>query len=58
MGGWPSASLEKWRAQCFAMGLIEQDKAHTARTLFARHKLRLITANWIQCNQELAWILP
>jgi hypothetical protein len=57
-GSYPTASLDEWRAQCLAWGLLDLSKAHSARTLFARHKLKLIAANWIACSPELAWVLP
>lgn len=56
-GSYPTASLDEWRAQCLACGLLDPSKAHSARTLFARHKLKLIAANWVACNEELAWVL-
>ena len=57
-GSYPTASLGEWRAQCLAWGLLDSGKADSVRSLFSRHKLRLIAANWIACSEELAWVLP
>ncbi len=57
-GSFPTASLEEWRAQCLAWGLLDRGKADSARSLFSRHKLRLIATNWIACSTELARVLP
>ena len=57
-GSYPTASLDEWRAQCTAVGLLDQGKADSARSLFSRHKRKLIAENWIGCSEELAWVLP
>jgi hypothetical protein len=54
----PTATIEEWRTECFKLGLLDRDKDHSARTLFARHKRELIAANWIACNETVAWTLP
>jgi AAA domain len=57
--GCPAASLIEWHAECVKHGLIEPTaRPKSARTLFARHKLDLITKNWIACNETMAWVLP
>jgi hypothetical protein len=53
---WPT-TIEEWRAECFKIGLLDNDKPDSARTLFNRHKRDLIAANWIACNETLAWTL-
>jgi hypothetical protein len=59
IGGYPTASLGEWRAECVACGLIDPElKRDSARTLFSKNKLQLIAANWIAANTEAAWILP
>ncbi len=55
---YPTASIEEWRAQCIARGLLDPSKADSKRALFSHHKLKLIAANWIACSAELAWVLP
>jgi len=57
MFGCPAASLNDWRAECVHHGLIDKDKADSARSLFAKHRRELIAANWIACNETMAWIL-
>jgi hypothetical protein len=57
-GSYPAASLDEWRTQCLAWGLLDPAKAHSGRTLFSRHRLKLIAANWVACSVELAWVLP
>jgi hypothetical protein len=54
--GQPTATLEEWRAQCVSQGLLDQQR--NVRAAFSKYKLKLIAANWIACNAELAWILP
>jgi hypothetical protein len=57
--GCPTASIEEWRLACVNLGLLdEKNKKASSRTLFNRHKLALITKNWIRANAELVWILP
>jgi hypothetical protein len=59
ISGYPIASLEDWQAQCTAKGLIDPEaKPDSARSMFSKHKLQLITANWIAASAEAAWILP
>jgi hypothetical protein len=58
VNGSPAATMEEWRAQCEGMGLIDaQARPDSARTLLNRHRLRLISANWIASNATLAWTL-
>jgi hypothetical protein len=58
MFNYPTATIEHWRAECFKLGLLDKDKGHSARTLFSKSKLALIAANWIACNETMAWTLP
>jgi hypothetical protein len=50
------ASLDEWREVCIKHGLIDPAKPDSARTLFNRHKLALITKNWIVCSENSVWI--
>jgi len=52
----PAASINEWRSECFRLGLLDKDKPESA--LFSKHKLGLIAANWIACNETVAWTLP
>jgi hypothetical protein len=58
MYGCPTATIEEWRAECIKVGLLDQDKDHSARTLFSKYKRQLIAANWLACNETIAWTLP
>jgi hypothetical protein len=54
----PTASMDEWRAECVRLKLIDQDaKPHSARTLFAKYRLELISANRVVCNDNFAWVL-
>ena len=55
----PTATIEEWRLACVNLGLL--DKARNERSadgMFGNYRRKLIAANWIACNIELAWILP
>jgi hypothetical protein len=57
--GCPAASLVEWQAECVKHGLIDAiDKPHSARTLVAKYKRELIGADWIACDETMAWTLP
>jgi hypothetical protein len=53
----PAATVEAWRENCFRHGLLDREKPDSARTLFNRHKLTLIAANWAASNETHAWTL-
>jgi len=59
--GCPTTTIEAWKAACAAQSLITRKPngtlIDTSRTLFDRHKLALITANWIKCTDTLVWTL-
>jgi phage/plasmid primase-like uncharacterized protein len=58
MFGCPAASFELWRSECVKKGLIDpKDKPASARSLFSKHKLALITKSWIAANDGMAWII-
>jgi hypothetical protein len=58
MIGCPTATIEAWRLECIKQGLLDADaKPDSARALFSRNRRELITANWIACNETLAWTL-
>jgi hypothetical protein len=58
MFGCPTATIAMWRAECVTRGLMDDDKSHTGRTLFAKHRRELIAANRVACDAAMAWILP
>lgn len=49
--------LEEWRIECIKTGLLDRDKPKNASALFSKYKLALIAANWISCNETMAWTL-
>jgi hypothetical protein len=63
MYGCPAASIDSWQARCVKLGLLEKERgktvlSHSSRSLFSKHKLELIAANRIACNDTMAWVLP
>jgi 5S rRNA maturation endonuclease (ribonuclease M5) len=59
INGYLIATLDHWQAQCKTNGLIDPTmKPDSARSMFSKYKLLLISANWIAANTETAWILP
>ncbi len=52
-----AATLERWRAECVAIGLLEAGNPTppNARSLFSKHKRELIAANRIACDDRFAW---
>ena len=58
MYGCPAAAIKVWQAECVTHGLIDPEaKPASARSLFSRHKLELIKANHVACNETMAWIV-
>jgi hypothetical protein len=53
----PTATIDEWRAECVKIGLLDNEKPVSARTLFNKYKRELIAANWIACNETMAWTL-
>ena len=45
------------RAECFKLGLLDKDKQKPASASFSKYRLALIAANWIACNETMAWNL-
>ena len=55
----PTATIEEWRTACVNLGLLDKAKnERSAETMFGNYRRKLIAANWIACNTELAWVLP
>jgi hypothetical protein len=55
--GMRRVSIEAWKRECFALGLVDQDDPKKALTNFSKYKLELIARNHIACNETLAWAL-
>jgi AAA domain len=53
---WRAANMDRWQTECVSMGLLDKDKAHSARTLFAKYRRELIERNHIACHNELVWL--
>jgi hypothetical protein len=59
MSASPTATIEEWRIACVNLGLLDGVKsARNAEVMFGKYRRKLIAANWIACNTELAWVLP
>jgi hypothetical protein len=54
--GWKAVDIERWRAECERMGLIEAGRDNGARARFSKYKTELIAANRIACRNTLAWL--
>jgi hypothetical protein len=53
-----AVTLELWKAECFAIGLLDRDKpANQVRALWSKYRLELIAANRIACDDKLAWTI-
>jgi hypothetical protein len=52
-----AAHRDNWQAECGLLGLIDQAKPHSARTLFNKFRRELVAANRIACEQDLSWII-
>jgi hypothetical protein len=51
-----AVTLELWKAECFAIGLLDRDKpANQVRALWSKYRLELIAANRIACDDKIAW---
>lgn len=58
MHGCPAAPIEEWRTACLRHGLIEQPgTGNSARAMFSKYKLKLIEAEWIGCDETMAWTI-
>ena len=53
-----AVTLELWKAECFAIGILDRDKpANQVRALWSKYRLELIAANRIACDNTMAWIV-
>jgi hypothetical protein len=53
---WKAVKVAAWRAECVRLGLLDPDKSHSARTLFAKYRRELVAHNLVGCDNELAWL--
>lgn len=56
--GQRAAKIDIWRNACTRCGLLDAEKPISSRTLFNRHKGRLIAANLVACHDNLVWVRP
>ena len=54
---WKAVTMAQWRAECKTLGLIDEEKPHTARSMMSKYRQELIAANMIACNNDLVWII-
>jgi hypothetical protein len=55
----PAASFTNWQSECVKRGLIDPAaRQDSARALLSKYRRELIAANWIACNDTMAWIVP
>jgi hypothetical protein len=53
-----AVTLELWKAECFAVGLLDRDKpAKRVSALWSKYRLELIAANRIACDNTMAWLV-
>jgi hypothetical protein len=45
--GSKSITIDNWKAACEEMGLLDKARPHSYRTMFSKHKVRLIALEWI-----------
>ena len=50
-----AAHRDHWQAECVFLGLIDQSKSHSARTLFSKFRRELVAANLIACEGDMSW---
>jgi hypothetical protein len=53
---WKAVKVASWRAECVRLGLLDPDKSHSARTLFAKYRRELVAHNLVGCDNDLAWL--
>lgn len=53
-----AVTLELWKAECFAIGILDRDKPpNQVRALWSKYRLELIAANRIACDDKMAWTI-
>ncbi len=48
---------DHWQAECALLGLIDQSKVNSARTLFNKFRRELVAANRIACEGDFSWLI-
>ena len=58
VGSRKAATTDAWKAECATLGVLDPERnAHSARTLFAKHRRELVAANRVACEGDLSWTL-
>jgi len=52
-----AVTLELWKAECCALGLLDRDKPGGDKSLWSKYRRELIAANRIACNERIAWTI-
>lgn len=55
--GRKAATTAAWRAECVERGLLDPEKADSARSLLSKNRAALVTANRVACEGDLTWAL-
>jgi hypothetical protein len=50
----PTATVDEWSRECVTMGVLESTERGPMKTFYSYRK-RLVGANWVACNDKLAW---
>ena len=53
---WKAVKADAWRDECVRLGLLDRDKPHSARTLFAKYRRELVAHNLVVCDNDLVWL--
>ena len=53
----PSVTSEEWHRELVRLGLIDDAKKDSVRSLVSKCRRELIAANWIACNGGIVWII-
>ena len=54
---WKAATMDQWRNELRLQGLVDKAKPAAERSLMSRHRIALIAANYVACNNDLVWIV-
>ncbi len=53
-----AVTLDLWKAECFAIGLLDRDKpANQVRASWSKYRLELIAANRVASDSTMAWTI-
>ena len=50
-----AVTQEQWIVECVRLGLLDNSKPDSQRSLISKNRLDLLAANWIACNGNLVW---